>query len=89
MPSAEITTGVSAVAAARTSGSRFCLSTGRNEVPESRSRMLISPCSSIWTSRGLIGTSEAVPTEGSSIWPGVIMGAVTMKITSSTSMTSM
>src|SRR5690554_6238355 len=84
-----MTTGVSAVATARTSGSRLPWSTGRNVAPESRRRMLSSPCSSIWISTGLTGTSEAVPTEGSSIWPGVIMGAVTMKITSNTSMTSM
>src|SRR6185312_17285777 len=38
---------------------------------------------------GCVVTCEAVPTDGSSIWPGVIIGAVTMKITSSTSMTSM
>jgi len=51
-------------------------------------RKAILPSSEICTSSGLAGTSAACPTEGSSISPGVIRGAVTMKITSSTSMTS-
>ena len=41
------------------------------------------------TSSGCAGVARRLPTEGSSISPGVISGAVTMKITSSTSITSM
>src|SRR5438105_12798582 len=39
-------------------------------------------------SSGESGTASLLPTLGSSISPGVISGAVTMKITSNTSMTS-
>ena len=41
------------------------------------------------TSSGCTGTVSLLPTDGSSISPGVTSGAVTMKITSSTSITSM
>ena len=46
---------------------------------------------SAWTttSSGAIGGCVALPTDGRSIWPGFTSGAVTMKITSSTSITSM
>src|SRR3989442_15510517 len=40
-------------------------------------------------SRGSTGTVSLLPTVGSSISPGLTSGAVTMKITSSTSITSM
>ncbi|MNC93131.1 hypothetical protein D3C83_96890 [compost metagenome] len=42
----------------------------------------------IETSSGATGTSAVLPTCGNSICPGLISGAVTMKITSSTSITS-
>ena len=41
------------------------------------------------TSNGCAGAASLLPTEGNSISPGEISGAVTMKITSSTSITSM
>jgi len=41
------------------------------------------------TSIGSAGTVSLLPTEGRSIDPGLMSGAVTMKITSSTSITSM
>ena len=40
-------------------------------------------------SSGSTGGAEALPTLGSSMLAGAIIGAVTMKITSSTSITSM
>ena len=41
------------------------------------------------TSSGCTGTVSLLPTDGNSISPGLTSGAVTMKITSSTSITSM
>ncbi len=40
------------------------------------------------TSSGCAGVCEVLPTLGSSTWPGLMKGAVTMKMTSSTSITS-
>ena len=53
----------------------------------SRSQMLSS--ARMLTSIGATAGWLDLPTEGRSTWPGFTSGAVTMKITSSTSMTSM
>ena len=53
----------------------------------SRSQIVLSLRSV--TSSGCTGAVSLLPTDGSSISPGLISGAVTMKITSSTSITSM
>ena len=42
-----------------------------------------------WISSGFTATVSLLPTDGSSISPGLTSGAVTMKITSSTNITSM
>src|SRR5512143_3710899 len=64
------------------------LATRRSSPPAARSRSRYSPDSRMMTSSGCAGVCDVLPTLGSSTWAGVMKGAVTMKITSSTSITS-
>ena len=61
----------------------------RSSLPAARSRSHSDWSVRIDTSSGATGGFDDLPIDGSSTWPGLIKGAVTMKITSRTSMTSM
>src|SRR5574338_172207 len=63
--------------------------TRRSAVALARSRSHSEPSTRPETSSGCTGGEDALSICGSSTWPGVMSGAVTMKITSSTSITSM
>src|SRR4051812_25819477 len=62
--------------------------TRRSEGPRARSRSHRDRSVRMETSIGCTGGSDVLPTCGSSICPGLMSGAVTMKMTSSTSITS-
>jgi len=76
-------------AAPRTYSASSLLLTRRSALPRLRSRSASWPSPLTITSRGSVGGAEDLPTLGRSTLPVWMSGAVTMKITSSTSITSM
>src|SRR5512138_935193 len=85
-----MTTGCSGAArcAAAISDASADFATARSSLPAARLRSRYSPDSLMTISSGCDGVCEVLPTLGRSTCAGLMKGAVTMKITSSTSITS-